>query len=99
MDVGMMKNAMQMMKNNPSMMESMAKMMENMTPEQLMQQSKLAQERMANMNQGVASSSQPQTANVVDIDETDDEEDDDDDDEDVDTAPEVLDTMYRVGEI
>ena len=50
MEPDLMMKSMKMMKDNPSMMASAQKMMENMTPQQLMEQSKLAQEQMASMN-------------------------------------------------
>ena len=50
MDPEMMKKTMNMMKENPTMIESAQKLMENMTPEQLMEQSKMAQQRMAGMS-------------------------------------------------
>jgi hypothetical protein len=46
----MMKKTMKMMKENPQMISSAQKLMSNMTPEQLMEQSKLAQERMSGMS-------------------------------------------------
>mmetsp|Transcript_10237 Transcript_10237/g.13720 ORF Transcript_10237/g.13720 Transcript_10237/m.13720 type:complete len:431 (+) Transcript_10237:53-1345(+) len=49
MDPTLMKKSLEMMKTNPGMMKSAQKMMENMTPEQLMAQSKMAQENMAQM--------------------------------------------------
>lgn len=50
MDPAIMKQSMQMMRDNPSMMSSVGKMMENMTPEQLLEQSRKAQEQIANMS-------------------------------------------------
>jgi len=49
MDPEMMKKTMKMMKENPQMISSAQKLMSNMTPEQLMEQSRIAQERMAGM--------------------------------------------------
>jgi len=45
-----MKETMQLMKNNPQMMESAQKLMQNMTPQQLMEQSRQAQERLRTMS-------------------------------------------------
>jgi len=102
MDVDMMKNAMQMMKTNPAMMESMGKMMESLTPEQLMQQSKMAQQQMMNLNPNAAAvpsinDNIISNANIVDDDEDDDEEEDDG--EVVEIDAETLDTFYRVAEL
>jgi hypothetical protein len=49
MDPNLMKQSMKMMRDNPSMMASVGKMMETMTPEQLLEQSRKAQEQMAKM--------------------------------------------------
>jgi len=49
MDPEMMKKTVQMMKDNPQMVASAQKVMETMTPEQLMEQSRVAQQRMASM--------------------------------------------------
>eukprot|EP00529_Nitzschia_sp_RCC80_P019363 CAMPEP_0113507324 /NCGR_PEP_ID=MMETSP0014_2-20120614/36401_1 /TAXON_ID=2857 /ORGANISM="Nitzschia sp." /LENGTH=433 /DNA_ID=CAMNT_0000402919 /DNA_START=268 /DNA_END=1569 /DNA_ORIENTATION=- /assembly_acc=CAM_ASM_000159 len=50
MDPEMMKKSMEMMKKNPAMIESAKRMMSNMTPEQIMERSKEAQEQMAKMS-------------------------------------------------
>lgn len=50
MDPALMKKSMEMMKDNPKMMESARKMMEGMTPEQMIAQSRLAQEQMSAMS-------------------------------------------------
>jgi hypothetical protein len=49
MDPNLMKQSMKMMRDNPSMMASVGKMMETMTPEQLLEQSRKAQQQMAKM--------------------------------------------------
>lgn len=49
MDPNLMKQSMKMMRDNPSMMASVGKMMETMTPEQLLEQSRKAQEQLATM--------------------------------------------------
>jgi hypothetical protein len=48
MDPDLMKKSMEVMRDNPNLMVSAQKMMKNMTPEQMLEQSRLAQERMAN---------------------------------------------------
>ena len=50
MEPDLMMKSMKMMKSSPEMMKSAQKMMESMTPQQLMEQSKLAQEQMARMD-------------------------------------------------
>jgi len=50
MDPTLMKKSMKMMRDNPAMMESAKKMMEGMTPDQMIAQSRLAQEQMAAMS-------------------------------------------------
>ena len=49
MDPNLMKQSMKMMRDNPSMMASVGKMMETMTPEQLLERSRKAQEQLATM--------------------------------------------------
>jgi hypothetical protein len=49
MQPDMMKKTMELMRENPNMMASAQKLMETMSPEELLQQSRLAQEQMANM--------------------------------------------------
>ena len=49
MDPELMKNSMKMMRDNPAMMASVGKMMESMTPEQLLEQSRKAQEQMSKL--------------------------------------------------
>jgi hypothetical protein len=48
MDPDLMKKSMEIMRDNPNLMAFSQKRIENMTPEQLLEQSRLAQERMAN---------------------------------------------------
>jgi hypothetical protein len=50
MDPDLMKSSMKMMRDNPAMMASVGKMMESMTPEQLLEQSRKAQEQMSQMS-------------------------------------------------
>jgi len=50
MEPDLMMRSMKMMRDNPQMAESARKMMSNMTPQELMEQSKLAQEQMASMD-------------------------------------------------
>merc|ERR1712157_390851 len=67
------KNSMQMMRDNPEMMKTMGRMMENMTPEQLMAQSRAAQQQMENMTpdqmkqaaSGFSNASRDQVENAV----------------------------------
>jgi hypothetical protein len=49
MDPERMKKSMEMMRDNPAMVESAKKIMQNMSPEELMEQSRMAQQRMASM--------------------------------------------------
>lgn len=103
MNVDMMKSTMQMMKSNPDMMKSVGKMMENMSPEQLLDQSRAAQEAMTQQQQSAAApvGQAPATpvGNVVDAVLEDDDENDDKDSEPIVCEPKVLDTMFRVAEI
>lgn len=103
MNVDMMKSTMQMMKSSPEMMKSVGKMMENMSPEQLMNQSRAAQEAMTQQQQSAAApvGQAPATpvSNVVDAVLENDDENDDDDSEPIVCEPEVLDAMFRVAEI
>lgn len=50
MDPALMKKSMEMMKENPGMMNAVGKMMENMTPEEMLAQSRAAQEQMKNLS-------------------------------------------------
>ena len=50
MEPDLMMRSMKMMRDNPQMAESARKMMEQMTPEELMEQSRLAQEQMSSMD-------------------------------------------------
>lgn len=117
MDPAIMKQTMTMIKDNPSMRKSMAEMMGQMSPEEIMERSRQAQESIKNMNQ---MSTPPTTAaaattnsnadepavetKVTEIEDEDEDDDDDDDEEEddgdkVEVDPEVLDAMFRVGEI
>jgi hypothetical protein len=104
MDPEIMKQSMQMMKDNPEMKETMAKMMATMTPEELMEQSQMAQENIKNnLNPPSSRSLDAEIASKVD-DEVEEDDDDDDEDEDeenepIELNPEVLDAMFRVGEL
>ena len=50
MDPALMKKSMEMMKENPGMMNAVGKMMENMTPEEMLAQSRAAQDQMRNLS-------------------------------------------------
>lgn len=111
MDPAIMKQTMNMIKDNPSMRKSMAEMMGQMSPEEIMERSRQAQESIQNMNQMSTPFTTTTTTNsnvaadetkVIEIeeDEDDDEDEEEEDDEDkVEVDPEVLDAMFRVGEI
>ncbi|KAJ8607928.1 hypothetical protein CTAYLR_009100 [Chrysophaeum taylorii] len=49
-DIGMMKTSMRMLKNNPTMLDMYRKSLQSMSPEQLMQASKVAQEKLQGMS-------------------------------------------------
>eukprot|EP00594_Rhizosolenia_setigera_P005935 CAMPEP_0178949206 /NCGR_PEP_ID=MMETSP0789-20121207/5907_1 /TAXON_ID=3005 /ORGANISM="Rhizosolenia setigera, Strain CCMP 1694" /LENGTH=459 /DNA_ID=CAMNT_0020629673 /DNA_START=63 /DNA_END=1445 /DNA_ORIENTATION=+ len=118
MDPAIMKQTMNMIKDNPSMRKSMAEMMGQMSPEEIMERSRQAQESIKNMNQmstpPTTAASTPATATtsnanapavetkvteIEDEDEDDDEDEEEDDEDKVEVDPEVLDSMFRVGEI
>jgi hypothetical protein len=84
--------------------------MENMTPEQLMEQSRVAQQRMANMTPEELDASnlktpQSQSPSVVDAELKDEEEEEDKEPSMIETGPgssadpEVVDAMFRVAEL
>eukprot|EP00977_Amphora_coffeiformis_P026002 scaffold23558_cov76-Amphora_coffeaeformis.AAC.1 len=50
MDVNVMKQTMKLLKENPAMRENMANVMETLTPEQLLEQSRKAQEQLKKQN-------------------------------------------------
>lgn len=103
MNVDMMKSTMQMMKNNPAMVESMGKMMGSMTPEQLMEQSRVAQQNMVQQQEAAPAvpSAVATTNEVVDavLEGDDEDEDEEYDTEPIVCDPEILEVMYRVAEI
>lgn len=106
MDPAIMKQTMNMIKDNPSMRKSMAEMMGQMSPEEIMERSRQAQESIKNMNQmstppTTAASTTAVETKVTEIEDEDDEDDDEeeDDEDKVEVDPEVLDAMFRVGEI
>ena len=68
MDVDIMKQSLQMLKDNPEAAKGMAEMMDTMSPEELMERSKQAQERLATTTTSTSS-----TPAVVDA-EIEDEE-------------------------
>lgn len=109
MDPDMMKSTMKMMKENPEMIEATSKLMESMTPEEILQQSRVAQENLKNMDQMSTMSSSSKSnviadAEIVSESASDDEEEDEDEDEEEDSEPieldpQVLDSMFRVAEL
>jgi hypothetical protein len=99
MDPEIMKQSMQMMKENPEMRETMAKMMESMTPEELMEQSRMAQDNIKNSLNPPSSVNAEIVSEVDDTVEEDDDDDDEEEDEPIELDPEVLDAMFRVGEL
>lgn len=100
MDLNVMKSTVSMMKENPEMAKSMVDVMESMTPEQLIEQSRVAQAKLKDMVQ------QESETTVVEMDDdkkTDDDDANDDDEEydeePIEPDPKVLDAMYSVAEI
>eukprot|EP00977_Amphora_coffeiformis_P022271 scaffold10721_cov164-Amphora_coffeaeformis.AAC.1 len=111
MDVNVMKQTMKLLKENPAMRENMANVMETLTPEQLLEQSRKAQEQLKKQNNissnnnykdAVVEASEtvatklPEAADDTDDDE--EEQEDEEDEEPVVLNPAVLDAMYKVGE-
>lgn len=101
MDPEIMMSTMKMMKDNPEMIGKMSEVMESMTPEELMEQSRLAQQNFAFMSPNEDSVTQKSVAaEVVDnSDEAKDDEDEDEEYEPVEPVPETLDAMFRVAQI
>lgn len=106
MDVDLMKQSLLLMKENPGMVKQTAEMMENMSPEELVEKSKQAQEALAGMSARTGSANAAVDAVVVeeskdeeDEEEEDDEEEDADDDETPPPSPEVLDAMFKAAEL
>lgn len=108
MNPNMMRQSMEMMKANPAMAKQMANMMETMTPDELMEKSRQAQEQFANMTGGAAGTGVAKEVVEAEIvkDEKEieeDEEDDEDEDEDSEPVPppskEILDTLYKTAEL
>ncbi|CAB9517641.1 expressed unknown protein [Seminavis robusta] len=102
MDPTVMKSSLEMMKKNPEMMKSMGEMMEQMTPEELVEQSKKAQEQMKAMS---ITSDEIGAVAAVDAElekedeDEDEEEDDDEDEEPIEPDEKVLDTMFQAAEL
>ena len=106
MNPEIMKQSMEMMKNDPDMVKGISQMLSKMSPEELLEQSKRAQDTIAaataasasGTGTSVSSTTSATTTSVVE-----DDDDDDDDDENTEPIPppsvEILDTMYRVGEL
>jgi len=105
MDPEMMKSSLQMMKDNPEMLKSMGSMMENMSPEELMEQSRMAQQNMKSFMKTssdvkVESSSPAVVEAEVQADKADEEGEAEEEEETVvEPRPEILDAMYRAAEI
>jgi hypothetical protein len=103
MDPSIMKSSLQMMKKNPEMMKTMGEMMGTMTPEELLKQSRQAQETMKSMgdvNLAAASSFPAVTdAQIIETDEEEEEtEESEDDSEPIEPNEKVLDTMFQAAE-
>mmetsp|Transcript_32787 Transcript_32787/g.35350 ORF Transcript_32787/g.35350 Transcript_32787/m.35350 type:complete len:403 (-) Transcript_32787:2593-3801(-) len=100
MDPAMMKKTMEMMRDNPSMVAQAQKVMETMSPDELLEQSRMAQEQLSKMapedlesvNKAIKNSNDAIDATV-----------DDEGDKSMETGPgsssdsEVIDAMFRVG--
>jgi hypothetical protein len=106
MDPSVMKSSLEMMKQNPEMMKNMGEMMEKMTPEELMEQSRKAQDQMKAIRDSVPATPSSSAAPIVSDAEIvkEDEEEDNGENEDEDSEPiepneKVLDTMFQVGEM
>ena len=104
MDPNMMQQAMQQIKDNPAMKDQIVKLMQNMTPEEMLQQSKEMQALMKQQQQQQqALVEETPNAEIVDKQEedekNDDEEEEEEDEEPVELDPNVLDAMYKVGEL
>mmetsp|Transcript_32072 Transcript_32072/g.49040 ORF Transcript_32072/g.49040 Transcript_32072/m.49040 type:complete len:377 (-) Transcript_32072:93-1223(-) len=87
MNPEVMKQSLRMMKSNPEMAKQMSKMMETMTPEEMMEKSREAQERFSTMTPP------PQQPEVIDVDVEEDNSD---------LPPpdaKVLDAMFEVGQL
>lgn len=103
MNVEVMKQTMKMLKDNPEQIQNMGKMMETMTPEELVEQSKVAQENLKNLaalQQEENAAAGVKDADIVEEDEEEEEEeeDEDEDEEPIVADPKVLDSMYQVAE-
>jgi hypothetical protein len=64
MDPEAMQQTMQMMRDNPDMIKSAQKLMSNMTPQQMMEQSRVAQERMKGLTPEQLKEANAQMANI-----------------------------------
>lgn len=104
MDPSIMKTSLEMMKKNPEMMRTMGEMMETMTPEELLKQSRQAQETMKSLGDGnIAAASSFPAVTDAQIMETDEEEieneENEDDAEPIEPSEKVLDTMFQAAEL
>ena len=114
MDPAMMKKSMEMMRDNPAMIENAKKLMENMSPDELLESSKKAQEQLKNMtpedldrqNQVMKNIPQEQMDMAVETIKAQQTTIDVEDEEDADmitgpgssSDPEVIDSMFKVAE-
>jgi ribosomal protein L12E/L44/L45/RPP1/RPP2 len=104
MDPAVMKSSLQMMKKNPEMMKTMGEMMGTMTPEELLKQSRQAQETMKSLGDtNVAAASAFPVITDAQIVEADEEEkvneEDQDDAEPIEPSEKVLGTMFQAAEL
>eukprot|EP00523_Entomoneis_sp_CCMP467_P009594 CAMPEP_0168737430 /NCGR_PEP_ID=MMETSP0724-20121128/10392_1 /TAXON_ID=265536 /ORGANISM="Amphiprora sp., Strain CCMP467" /LENGTH=405 /DNA_ID=CAMNT_0008784699 /DNA_START=128 /DNA_END=1345 /DNA_ORIENTATION=- len=104
MDPEIMKSTMKMMKDNPEMIGKMSEVMETMTPEELVEQSRMAQQNFGFMAPKETTSDSVVDAVIEEDEEEEDEEEEDEEEEEeeeepIEPNPEVLDAMYRVAEI
>jgi hypothetical protein len=97
MDPTIMKNSLQMMKQNPEMMKTMGEMMQTMTPEELLQQSRQAQETMKAL--GDVAVTDAQIIATEEEDDDDEEEESEEDSEPIEPSEKVLDTMFQAAEL
>ena len=94
MDPEVMKSTMEMMKNNPEMMKTMGDVMSTMTPEELIEQSRLAQENIKAVTNAPETVADAEVVGAKSDDDTEDEEG-----EPIEPDQKVLDAMFSVAEI
>ena len=101
MNPELMRKSVEMMKSNPEMAKQMANMMETMSPEQIMEKSRAAQNAFeaANPQTAAASSSGVVDAQVVDKDTDDGAEEEEEEEPIPPPAADILDTLYRAAEL